>query len=98
MMSSTGGANLNAGDFVGGDGDNDDDVSYEDKLLLNKNLATVISLTQNRRLRTSFSAQQIELLESIFMQTHYPDAGLREEISHSTGLNDSKIQVRLSKY
>lgn len=73
---------------------NDEDISYEEKLLLNKNLATVISLTQNRRLRTSFSTQQIELLESVFMQTHYPDATLREEISQSTGLNDSKIQVR----
>lgn len=76
------------------DVDDDDDVSYEEKLLLNKNLATVISLTQNRRLRTSFSTQQIELLESVFVQTHYPDAGLREEIAHSTGLNDSKIQVK----
>lgn len=72
----------------------DDDVSYEEKMLLKKNLATVISLTQNRRLRTSFTTQQIELLESVFMQTHYPDASLREEISQRTGLNDSKIQVR----
>jgi hypothetical protein len=67
--------------------------SEEDKYLMNKNLASVISLTQNRRLRTSFTTKQIDLLESIFTQTHYPDANLREEIGKSTGLNDNKIQV-----
>jgi hypothetical protein len=34
-----------------------------DKYLMDKNLASVISLTQNRRLRTSFTAKQIDLLE-----------------------------------
>jgi paired box protein 3/7 len=75
------------------DKSNEDTSSYDDRLLMNKNLATVISLTQNRRLRTSFTSKQIELLESIFLQTHYPDATLREQISQSTGLNDNKIQV-----
>ncbi len=62
----------------------------------NKNLATVISLTHSRRLRTSFTTKQIELLESIFNQTHYPDQNLREEISQTTGLNDNKIQIWFS--
>lgn len=73
--------------------EHDETASYDEKLLMNKNLANVISLTQNRRLRTSFTSKQIELLESVFMQTHYPDASVREEIGQSTGLNDNKIQV-----
>lgn len=77
--------------------ENDEDPqSIEEKILMNKNLASVISLTQNRRLRTSFSSKQIEILESIFAQTHYPDATLREEICQNTGLNDNKIQIWFS--
>ena len=80
--------------------DEDDGDEYElnedEKYLMNKNLASVISLTQNRRLRTSFTAKQIDLLESVFAQTHYPDANYREEISQNTGLNDSKIQIWFS--
>lgn len=72
---------------------NEDSTTLEERILMNKNLASVISLTQNRRLRTSFSSKQIELLESIFVQTHYPDATLREDIGQRTGLNDNKIQV-----
>ncbi|RNA41355.1 paired box Pax-3 isoform X2, partial [Brachionus plicatilis] len=77
--------------------ENDEDAqSFEEKILMNKNLASVISLTQNRRLRTSFSSKQIEILESVFAQTHYPDASLREEICQNTGLNDNKIQIWFS--
>lgn len=74
--------------------------SYENQdsesFLANKNLANVISITHNRRLRTSFTNAQIELLESVFKHTHYPDANLREDISSNTGLNDNKIQIWFS--
>lgn len=72
------------------------DSNVKQDLEENKNLASVISLTHNRRLRTSFSTKQIELLESIFSQTHYPDQNLREDIAHTTGLNDNKIQIWFS--
>ncbi|CAF0767285.1 unnamed protein product [Brachionus calyciflorus] len=88
-------SSLDSGDNSQSDDDNEE-ASLEDKILMNKNLASVISLTQNRRLRTSFTSKQIEILESIFSQTHYPDASLREEISHNTGLNDNKIQIWFS--
>jgi paired box protein 3/7 len=72
----------------------DDHDTYDEKLLMsNSNLPSVISLKHNRRLRTSFTIQQINLLESVFKQTHYPDATLREEICAKTTLNDNKIQV-----
>jgi paired box protein 3/7 len=67
--------------------------SKNDNIFMNSNLASVISMTQNRRLRTSFTNKQISILENVFLQTHYPDANLREEITASTSLNDSKIQV-----
>ena len=73
-----------------------EDAANKNDVDENKNLATVISLTHSRRLRTSFTTKQIELLESIFSQTHYPDQNLREEISQTTGLNDNKIQIWFS--
>ena len=72
--------------------ENQDNESF----LANKSLANVISLTHNRRLRTSFTHSQIELLESIFKHTHYPDASLRENVSQSTSLSDNKIQIWFS--
>lgn len=88
----------NDGGEGGDESDEEDDHdSYDEKLLMsNRNLPTVISIKHNRRLRTSFTAQQIELLESVFNQTHYPDAGMREEICQKTGLVDNKIQVNLN--
>lgn len=62
----------------------------------NKNLANVISLTHSRRLRTSFTQKQIELLESVFKHTHYPDANIREDISQAASLSDNKIQIWFS--
>ncbi len=76
---------------------NHDEVWDEEKYLMSQNLAQVITLTQKRRLRTSFSVSQIDFLESVFAKTHYPDVSLREEISKKTRLNEDKIQVRLKK-
>lgn len=76
--------------------DYDSSERQHDNTENNKNLANVISLTHNRRLRTSFTTKQIELLESIFGQTHYPDQNLREDIAQTTGLSDNKIQIWFS--
>lgn len=70
--------------------------TLEDNISENKNLASVISLTHSRRLRTSFTQKQIEVLESIFKHTHYPDANLREDIGQTTSLSDNKIQIWFS--
>jgi len=77
------------------DSKQNEDIWDEDRYLMSQNLANVITLTQKRRLRTSFSPVQIDLLESVFTKTHYPDATLREEIGQRTGLNEDKIQVSL---
>lgn len=47
----------------------------------------------NRRYRTSFEQEQLQALEKIFENTHYPDAFLREEIANQTGLSEAKVQV-----
>ena len=54
------------------------------------------SLPNRKRNRTSFNAEQITLLETLFNQTHYPDQPMREELCKRTRLNEVKIQIWFS--
>lgn len=57
---------------------------------------------ENKRVRNMFSEKQIEILERAFEQTHYPDLGMREDLSRLLNLKPLRIQVwfqnRRAKY
>lgn len=57
-------------------------------------LRPVRSLANNaRRYRSSFNAEQIEILEQTFAQSPYPDVTTRETLSQRLNIEESRIQV-----
>ncbi|XP_069131817.1 retinal homeobox protein Rx2-like isoform X2 [Argopecten irradians] len=48
---------------------------------------------KKRRIRTTFSADQLKSLEEVFRVTHYPDANAREDLSDKTGLPEARVQI-----
>ena len=50
---------------------------------------------KSRRNRTSFTRYQLEEMERVFSQTHYPDSNIRQVMSEKLDLAEAKIQVNM---
>lgn len=50
---------------------------------------------KQRRSRTSFNVEQIEILEEAFRRASYPDVETREELARRTKLSENRVQVSI---
>ena len=71
-------------DGILGSGD-ESDIETEPGLVIKR---------KTRRARTTFSNDQLEMLEQAFQRTQYPDVYTREDLGQKTGMSETRIQVK----
>ena len=65
------------------------DLSHSNSI----NTNAAISIMRSPRFRTTFDQSQLDQLERLFEQSHYPDACARDQVADELGLTETKVQI-----
>ncbi|XP_014008512.1 intestine-specific homeobox isoform X1 [Salmo salar] len=57
------------------------------------NRCPVVSRSSRRRVRTTFTSAQLEVLERFFQESQYPDIHSRELLASQTQLSEARVQI-----
>uniref|UniRef100_A0A8C7WIT5 Homeobox domain-containing protein n=1 Tax=Oncorhynchus mykiss TaxID=8022 RepID=A0A8C7WIT5_ONCMY len=68
-------------------------TNFNEARSIDKDIFNIESRSSSRRVRTTFTSAQLEVLERSFQESQYPDIYSRELLASQTQLSEARVQI-----